>query len=468
MSRQATFSLLLITSLVLGSLSRAAAAAPPSAAQPTKVLVLTGNEYPGHKWKETAPLLARFLAADARLATSVNADPKFLASPQLFDYDVVVLNYMNWQSPDPGPDARANLKKYVASGKGLVLVHFACGAFQGWPEFVRIVGRVYDPKLPPHDPYGKFTVAIADPEHPITKGMRPFETTDELYTCLAGNTPIHVVAKATSKVDKKDHPMAFVCEYGKGRVFHCVLGHDVKALSTGGVQELYRRGTAWAAGLPPTGGDASLSLAFIAAGKEYRFDTGTLRGTLRGGGRSQGLGPVVDIATGKPVARLYGLLSPYRLLTADARFGTAAWDWASQARLLENGAVMVRWQADQAHPLQMKAEYRLAAADTIDVTLAVKPEQDLRGFELFLASYFEGFDRTFAWGQKDGEQKSSLVEARRADGTWQMFLRDDEAKRLAGDGRWSACRIRWTGWFASPWRRRWPSAATRTADWPPF
>src|SRR3954463_8308263 len=86
-------------------------------AQRARVLVLTGNEYPGHHWKETAPLLAKFLAADPRLATEVQSDPNFLASPRLHDYDAVVLNYMNWQSPDPGPEARANLKKFVEEGK---------------------------------------------------------------------------------------------------------------------------------------------------------------------------------------------------------------------------------------------------------------------------------------------------------------------------------------------------------------
>jgi uncharacterized protein len=45
--------------------------------------------------------------------------------------------------------------------------------------------------------------------------------------------------------------MAFVSQYGKGRTFHCLLGHDTKALSVPGVQELYRRGCAWAAGLAP-------------------------------------------------------------------------------------------------------------------------------------------------------------------------------------------------------------------------
>ena len=228
----------------------AGAPGPPTKA---RVLVLTGNEYPGHHWKETAPLLARFLAGDRRLATEVQADPNFLASPRLHDYDVLVLNYMNWESPDPGPAARANLQKFVAEGKGLVLVHFACGAFQGWPEFKEIAGRVYNPKLRPHDPYGKFTVEIAAPDHPITKGLSSFETTDELYTCLDGDRSIQVVATARSKIDGEDFPMAFVNAYGKGRVFHCVLGHDTAALSVKGVQDLYRRGTAWAAGLPATG-----------------------------------------------------------------------------------------------------------------------------------------------------------------------------------------------------------------------
>jgi type 1 glutamine amidotransferase len=250
LGRYAIVPVSLILAVAFGLLADAAGD-PPAQANRAKVLVLTGNEYPGHKWQETAPLLAEFLAVDPRLATSVNKDPGFLASPKLLDYDVMVLNYMNWHSPDPGEEARANLKRFVESGKGLVLVHFACGAFQGWPEFANIAGRIYNPKLRGHDPYGKFTVEIVDAAHPITKGLQPFETSDELYTCLAGNQDIHVLATATSKVDKKDYPMAFVHDYGKGRVFHCVLGHDVKALSVAAVQELYRRGTAWAARLEP-------------------------------------------------------------------------------------------------------------------------------------------------------------------------------------------------------------------------
>ncbi len=231
--------------------SLAAAEKPASQGKQARILILTGNEYPGHPWKLTAPLLAKFLAEDPRLVTTVQAEPSFLASADLHQYDAIVLNYMNWQSPDPGEAARKNLQKFVAGGKGLSLVHFACGAFQDWPEFKNLAGRAWDPKLRGHDPHGKFTVEIADPNHPITRGMKPFETIDELYTCLAGDKPIQVIAKATSKVDQKEYPMAFVHQYGKGRVFHCVLGHDVQALSVPAVQDLYRRGVAWTAGLAP-------------------------------------------------------------------------------------------------------------------------------------------------------------------------------------------------------------------------
>jgi len=208
--------------------------------------------------------------------------------------------------------------------------------------------------------------------------------------------------------------------------------------------------------IPARADDTSPSLAFIAAGKQYHFDTGTLRGTLRAGGQSRGLGPLQDIGAGKVISGAYGLLSPYRLLTADARFGTAAWDWASQARLLGNGAVEVQWKADREHPLDMTADYRLTAADTIDLTLTVKPKQDLRGFELFLASYFEGFERSFAYvrsDSKDGGPQPRLAEATRTDGYWQVFPRDNEAKRLFSDGRWKRP--------PNPvdWVVRWPLAA---------
>jgi len=223
----------------------------PGKAGTKRVLIVTGIDYPGHKWRKTTPVLAAALNADARLAVDVVETPEFLLSPKLGDYDAIVLHFMNWKTPDPGPKARENLRAFVAGGKGLVLVHFACGAFQGWDEFANLAGRAWSPKMRGHDPHGKFRVDIVDAAHPITKGMKAFETVDELYTCLDGKAKIRVLAAATSKVDKKVYPMAFVLDYAAGRVFHCPLGHDVRAFAAAGVKDLFRRGTAWAARVKP-------------------------------------------------------------------------------------------------------------------------------------------------------------------------------------------------------------------------
>ncbi len=225
-----------------------------------RILLVTGIDYPGHVWRQTAPVLAEALSKDPRLEVRTVEDPAFLDSTAIGAYDAVILHFQTWEQPGPGETARENLRRFVAGGKGVVLVHFACGAWHNeWPEFEKIAGRVWfgqdpGPGKRQHDPYGTFRVEFPDPANRLVQGMKAFDTQDELYTCLTGSHPITVVAQAKSKVDGKEYPMAFTSKYEQGRTFHSVLGHDVKALSTPGVQELYRRGCAWAAGLTPQPG----------------------------------------------------------------------------------------------------------------------------------------------------------------------------------------------------------------------
>ena len=224
--------------------------------QKARILLVTGIDYPGHLWKQTAPVLASVLRQDARLEVATIEDPQFLDSAALDKYDLVLLHFQNWEQKGPGEKARENLRRFVEGGKGLALVHFACGAWHDeWPEFAQLAGRVWFGQNPgpgkrQHDPYGPFHVEPVKSESGIGEGLADFDTQDELYTCLMGDHPIEVVAQAKSKVDGQYYPLAFTSRYAKGRTFHCVLGHDAKALSVPGVQELYRRGCAWAAGLP--------------------------------------------------------------------------------------------------------------------------------------------------------------------------------------------------------------------------
>jgi putative heme-binding domain-containing protein len=223
---------------------------PPDPDAPIRVLILTGRQHPAHDWQKTTRAIEEVLARDSRLRVTVVRDPEFLAKPALAGHDVLILNYMNFERPGLSDRAKANLLKYVAGGKGLVVVHFANGAFRDWPDYRKLVRRVWVDKKSGHDPYGRFVLSIPKRDHPITRGLKEYETTDELYFKQQGDLPIEALLTARSRVTGKQEPMAFVYNHGKGRVFQTVLGHDAAAIRTPGTAEVIRRGCVWAAGRP--------------------------------------------------------------------------------------------------------------------------------------------------------------------------------------------------------------------------
>lgn len=177
---------------------------------------------------------------------------------------------------------------------------------------------------------------------------------------------------------------------------------------------------------------------FRGDGPTFTFRTALVTGSLGDPGKSLGLKPVLDAESGKPLAGAYGWLSHYRLLDAQTRYGTAAWDWPSTARRLPDGAVEIRWSADAAHPFDLEAVYRGKGPGTIDVTTRISPKRSLGRMEVFLASYLQGFPRSAVYveGCKETGGKPGFLEATKDRGVWQMFPRDDEAWRIAADGRW--------------------------------
>ena len=215
-----------------------------------RVVILTGDDFPGHLWRETGPEYAKLLRSDPRLEVTISESPALLGSAVLASYDAVFLDFKNYNNRIPTAALLwKNFEQYIQNGGGLVIAHFGCGALQEWSGFVNVSGRVWDPQKRGHDPYGEFLVRILQTGHPVTKDIADFTTTDELYTCLAGDTQIDVLAEATSKVDQSTQPMAFVLTPGKGRVFNSPLGHNLGALKAQGVRDLYLNATRWAAGL---------------------------------------------------------------------------------------------------------------------------------------------------------------------------------------------------------------------------
>lgn len=238
-----------------------AASRTVSAAGTLHALLISGNEqHAWHNWQQTAPLIREALQEDAGIAVSSATSIEVLGEWDLSLFDVIVLNYCNWQDPAGiSEPAKAALLAFLQRGGGLAVLHFANGAFHfslpeagasDWPEYRRIVPRVWDHHDgSAHDPYGTFTVEIVDREHPITAGIAAFEITDELYFDQRGEQEVHVLYAARSAVTGRMEPLAWTSGYGRARVVQTLLGHDAAAYGPPEVREMLRRSVRWAANL---------------------------------------------------------------------------------------------------------------------------------------------------------------------------------------------------------------------------
>jgi len=239
-------------SMLILSLAGVFLAAPaPSAETPkkVKVLLITGDDVsPAHNWMEVAQATKDTLVAAGRFDVDSVGSPGILeAAGALTRYDVIYLSMFNARTPTISEAAKENLLAFVKGGKGFVVTHLSSASFKEWDEFKKLCGRYWVMGKSGHGPRSTFKVNITDKEHPITQGVADFEADDELYAKLLGDTPITVLATADSDWSKKTEPLAFVLNYGEGRVFHHTFGHDGKAINNPAVQKLIQRGTEWAA-----------------------------------------------------------------------------------------------------------------------------------------------------------------------------------------------------------------------------
>ena len=136
-----------------------------------------------------------------------------------------------------------NLINFVKSGKGFAGIHSATDTFYNWKEYGDLIGAYFT-----NHPWGKVPLKVDSPDHPLT-GMfnsKGFVYSDEIYQFgpksrankyknyqpySRDNLRI-LLSIDVSKWDGKglrpdqDYGISWIRNYGKGRVFYCVLGHS--------------------------------------------------------------------------------------------------------------------------------------------------------------------------------------------------------------------------------------------------
>jgi len=251
-------------------------------ASPIAVMLLDGESGgPYHDWKRITPVLKKELEETGLFRVDVVTAPASTSGdlahfkPEFQKYQAVVLNY---DAPDWPAEVRDAFEKYVQNGGGVVSVHAADNAFPQWKAFNKMIGvggwRGRNEAAGPHWFYqdGKvasettagaagshgarlpFTVTTRESEHPIMKGLPKvwMHQGDELYAMLRGpGENMNVLATAYSNPQNKgtgrEEPILMTLNFGKGRIFHTTMGHDIPALSCVGFIVTFQRGTEWAA-----------------------------------------------------------------------------------------------------------------------------------------------------------------------------------------------------------------------------
>ena len=132
-----------------------------------------------------------------------------------------------------------NLTDYVRNGGGFFGIHAATDSLHKTPAYGEMIGGYFDGH--PWSGQQTVTVRVEQPEHPLCKGVfkgTEFSITDEIYQMKAPYSREKLSVLLSVDLEKseephnpikredRDFPIAWVKQYGKGRVFYSSLGHN--------------------------------------------------------------------------------------------------------------------------------------------------------------------------------------------------------------------------------------------------
>lgn len=242
--------------LALACLATAPAAAQKKNPDGAPVLLLTGGQREHHGYRDQAFYLARALEDTGRSRVTIAEDAAILETPAMARYALIIVN-----ADRRDPEFRLTegqqraLLDFVRSGRGYVSIHGADNAAPDWlPEMKQMLGGIFSHRGAPDGKTrkGTYTIHIAPDAGPVASGLHDFEIRDELYYQMQMEPD--VTPLATAAYDGHDWPVAWTRPYGRGRVFHTVLGHrdfgpeKDDPLRNPDLLALVIRGVEWAAG----------------------------------------------------------------------------------------------------------------------------------------------------------------------------------------------------------------------------
>lgn len=216
----------------------------------------------GAIWKigQESGLYDTYIKTDTQLITK----KKLTGNAKNLDYFDAIFFFTTGEL-DLDDEQKSSLLSFVRDeGKGFLGAHTATDGNYKWPAYGEMVGGYFD-----FHPWNTFQapVIVEDREFPATRHFpATFTLTDEIYQIKDfSREKVRVLMRLDeNKLDytrpnihraDRDFAITWVLNYGKGRVFHCGLGHTDAVWNQPDIQKMWLEAIRWSLGLIP--GDAT-------------------------------------------------------------------------------------------------------------------------------------------------------------------------------------------------------------------
>lgn len=254
------------------------------ARRPISGVIITGQN--NHNWPVSSEAIRLTLENSGLFDMDVAVSPEAGKDMSGFSvdfskYKFVFLDYNGDNWPEAMNEA---FLEFVRDGGGLVVYHAADNSFTDWDEYNKMIalggwggrnehsgpyvywkdGTLVKDTAPgfggSHGARHEYVLNGRNTGHPIMEGLPEHwkHASDELYDRMRGPGDIEdILYTSFSSPDTggsgREEPLIFTVGYGKGRIFHIMLGHagetleDNTAMQCAGFQTLILRGSEWCA-----------------------------------------------------------------------------------------------------------------------------------------------------------------------------------------------------------------------------
>lgn len=250
---------------------------------PIRVLLVTGQN--NHHWEISHISIKQLLENSGLFTVDLAVSPgkgKDLSGfvPNFTPFQLVVVDYNGDSWPE---EAKKRFEAYVENGGGVIIYHAADNSFPSWKAYNEMCalggwegrneqsgpyvywqdGKLIKDNTPgnggSHGRQHQYILNKRDMNHPITQGLptRWLHAKDELYDHMRGPGKIEALlytaySDPATGGSGREEPLIFTVKYGRGRIFHTMLGHagqsleENTAMQCAGFQILFLRGAEWA------------------------------------------------------------------------------------------------------------------------------------------------------------------------------------------------------------------------------